>query len=194
MTSCSKSQEIKAEKEAFPKAKVSFQDYENLIAQVKNHRAERLVTLKEFLEKSQDENTIILDTRSKAMYDRKHIKGAINLNFSDFTQMNLSRVIPHNKTKILIYCNNNFLDDNFHFPSKELRPLKIQTVGNKNSDAQKSNSENKEITLALNIPTYINLYGYGYKNVYELSQLISSVNKKDIEFEGTSVIKIQDKL
>jgi hypothetical protein len=40
--------------------------------------------------------------------------------------------------------------------------------------------------LALNIPTYINLYGYGYKNVYELDELVN-VNDKRIEFEGTAV-------
>ena len=42
--------------------------------------------------------------------------------------------------------------------------------------------------MALNIPTYINLYGYGYRNVYELDEL---VNVKDprIHFEGSIVPK-----
>jgi hypothetical protein len=38
--------------------------------------------------------------------------------------------------------------------------------------------------LALNIPTYINLYGYGYRNVYELNELIN-VSDPSIKFEGT---------
>jgi hypothetical protein len=40
--------------------------------------------------------------------------------------------------------------------------------------------------MALNVPTYINLYGYGYHNVYELDEL---VNVKDprVKFEGTEV-------
>ncbi len=46
----------------------------------------------------------------------------------------------------------------------------------------------KEITLALNIPTFINLYGYGYKNVYELGDLVS-VFMDPIKFEGTDVPK-----
>lgn len=31
----------------------------------------------------------------------------------------------------------------------------------------------KRVELALNIPTFINLYGYGYKNIYELGDMIS---------------------
>ena len=46
----------------------------------------------------------------------------------------------------------------------------------------------KPLTLALNIPTYINLYGYGYKNVYELSELVSVFDRR-IEFEGTAIGK-----
>ena len=42
--------------------------------------------------------------------------------------------------------------------------------------------------LALNIPTYINLYGYGYRNVYELNELVS-VRDRRVEFEGTTVGK-----
>ena len=44
----------------------------------------------------------------------------------------------------------------------------------------------KPITLALNIPTYINLYGYGYRNIYELSELINT-NSQKLEFEGTAI-------
>lgn len=40
--------------------------------------------------------------------------------------------------------------------------------------------------MALNIPTYINLYGYGYRNVYELHELVD-VKDPRIEFEGTIV-------
>jgi len=41
--------------------------------------------------------------------------------------------------------------------------------------------------MALNIPTYINLYGYGYKNVYELSELIS-VSDSRIKLEGSAIV------
>jgi hypothetical protein len=44
----------------------------------------------------------------------------------------------------------------------------------------------KTLSLALNIPTYINLYGYGYKNIYELDELISFFDQR-IVYEGTSI-------
>ena len=45
--------------------------------------------------------------------------------------------------------------------------------------------------MALNIPTYINLYGYGYHNVYELNELVN-VNDPLIIFEGTIVEQTED--
>ena len=30
----------------------------------------------------------------------------------------------------------------------------------------------KSAPLALNIPTFINLYGYGYRNIYELGDIV----------------------
>lgn len=156
---------------------VSFEDYDKLMDEVKEHRSSRLVTLQEFAKLAGEENVIILDTRSDQMYNSKHIKGAVHLNFSDFTVNTLAEIIPSTDTKILIYCNNNFEDDQKNFPTKMSLPRKEIKGGG-----------DKGITLALNIPTYINLYGYGYKNVYELNELLS-VNDPGIEFEGTSVSK-----
>ena len=48
---------------------------------------------------------------------------------------------------ILIYCNNNF--------SQQRPPVMLKIV-----------------QLALNIQTYIHLYGYGYRNVHELNDVI----------------------
>ncbi len=155
---------------------ISFDDYDKLMDEVKEHRQSRLVELPEYLEMAKENGVIIMDTRSDAMYNSKHVKGAIHLNFSDFTQERLAEIIPSADTKILIYCNNNFKDDEKNFPTKMVVPPSIKKGG----------GGDKGITLALNIPTYINLYGYGYKNVYELSELIST-NDLRIEFEGTSV-------
>lgn len=152
-------------------AKVDFDAYEKLVAEVKEHRKSHLVSLDEFVKMSKDPKVIIIDTRSDAMYKAKHVKGAVHLNFSDFTQQNLARLIKSKDTKILIYCNNNFDKDEANFPTKVYVP---------------SNKEEKNLTLALNIPTYINLYGYGYKNVYELDELVSTYDQR-IKFEGTSV-------
>lgn len=158
-----------------PNPIVSYSDFESLVMEVKQHREDRLIDLDAFLKMSKAENTIILDTRSKEMYDRKHIKGAIHLNFSDFTQENLDRIIPNFKSTILIYCNNNFIGDEINFASKVVIPNKI--------DDSKS-----QVSLALNIPTYINLYGYGYRNVYELSELISIFDSR-VKYEGSTTIK-----
>ncbi|MGB0743834.1 MAG: hypothetical protein ACPGSB_04845, partial [Opitutales bacterium] len=50
--------------------------------------------------------------------------------------------------------------------------------------------QKKPLMMALNIPTYINLYGYGYRNVYELSELVD-VNDPRIEFAGSTVKQMQ---
>jgi hypothetical protein len=45
--------------------------------------------------------------------------------------------------------------------------------------------------MALNIPTYVNLYGYGYHNVYELNELVN-VNDPRITFEGSIVEQTEE--
>lgn len=165
----------KAQDQGFRKAKVDFSAYEELVGRVKEHRKSRLINVDEFVKMSTEEGVIILDTRSDRMYRRKHIKGAIHLNFSDFTQQNLMKVIPTANTKVLIYCNNNFEGDEVNFASKVVVPALIQ-------------KDIKPITLALNIPTYINLYGYGYRNVCELSELVMLFDKR-VKYEGTEVEK-----
>lgn len=160
-------------------AKVDFDAYENLVSEVKEHRKSRLLGLDDFIKASKQKNVLIIDTRSDEMYNNKHIKGAIHLNFSDFTQANLAKIIPVLTTKILIYCNNNFDGDEVNFATKAVVPSMVT-------------SDIKELTLALNIPTYINLYGYGYRNVFELSEFISVYDHR-IEFEGKSVKKLTSK-
>ncbi len=123
---------------------------------------------------SQEDNVVILDSRSQYFYDRKHLSGAIHLDFSEFTQESLDKILPSRDTKILIYCNNNFSDDPINFASKTSR------VAPKMNDDQ--------LMLALNIPTYLNLYGYGYENVYELNELVS-VDDPRITLVGTDVKK-----
>lgn len=155
------------------KAFVSYDDFEALVKEVKAHREQRLLSVDEFAKMMNNKDVVVLDTRSQAMYDEKHIKGAVHLTFADFTQENLAKVIPSFDTKVLIYCNNNIADDSEFFATKAVMP----------SVAKSQNI--KQITLALNIPTYINLYGYGYRNVYELADLISAFDGK-IEFVSSN--------
>lgn len=190
-------------------ALVDFDAYEKLVSEVKQHRQSRLLNAEEFVKASKEKNVIILDTRSDAMYAAVHVKGAIHLNFSDFTQDNLKKIIPSPDYKILIYCNNNFIskplpvastvintkDYGKYFATKSFRPeQKIQPQQSSGSIRKNAApvsyppANAKPVTLALNIPTYINLYGYGYRNIYELSELVNTYGDK-IEFEGTAVNK-----
>ena len=111
------------------------------------HRATRRVSEAEFIRMSREPGTIVLDARSRDRFEELHVKGAINLAFADIAVESLQRTIPDKGTRILIYCNNNFIGDLSAFPTKIAR-------------------------ASLNLSTYIALYSYGYRNVYELAPLI----------------------
>ncbi|MBI3238776.1 MAG: rhodanese-like domain-containing protein [Flavobacteriia bacterium] len=186
---------------------VNFDDYLSLAQEVKLYREDRLVSLNTYNQLASQPNTVILDTRSDSMYMAKHVKGAIHLNFSDFTQSNLAKLIPDPNTVILIYCNNNFLEnvtlkiEDRYFMSKSAPPrMDIKPVFESKTGSLRSSDEETEeiietpvstakpLTLALNIPTFINLYGYGYRNIFELGELVNT-NDPRIQFEGTAVEK-----
>ncbi len=131
---------------------IRFDQFLDLSGEVFEERQSRLVSVERFLEMAKQKGTMVLDTRSKAAFDEVHIEGAVHLNFSDFTEKKLAEVIPSKETRILIYCNNNFVADQ---PGTEMAAL-----------------VSKAPPLALNIPTFINLSGYGYKNVYELADVL----------------------
>ena len=171
-----------AQDNPYPKAKVSFDDFKNLVAEVETHREKRLIDLDTFIKMSKEPGVIILDSRSTFRYERIHLKGAKHLSFTDFTQNNLGEVIPSFETIILIYCNNNFEGNQTDFASKVAMPI----TRSGNIITAQFNSQEKPLMMALNIPTYINLYGYGYHNVYELNELVN-VNDPRITFEGSIV-------
>ncbi len=177
-------QAVLAQETNFPKAKVSFEDFKNLVAEVEPHRSSRLVDFNTFLKMSTEPGVIILDTRSTFRYERIHLKGAKHLSFTDFTQANLAGVIPSPETTILIYCNNNFEGDQVNFTSK----IAVPKPGAGRFITAQFNNQAKPLMMALNIPTYINLYGYGYRNVYELNELVH-VNDPRVTFEGTLTIR-----
>jgi hypothetical protein len=129
-------------------ANIDFDGFLGLIGELGEYRKDRLVDLATFNEMKADPKTILLDTRSAEAFMLGHIDGAVNLNFSDFTDEKLAAVIGDKDTRILIYCNNNFSDN--------IAPVML-----------------KRVELALNVPTFINLYGYGYENIYELGETVS---------------------
>lgn len=163
---------------------VDFEAFMTLAAEVQPYRRKHLVSLDTFNSWAQMPGTVILDTRSDSLYNGKHLKGAIHLDFTNFTQESLAALIPNRNTRILIYCNNNFKDFFFEpafFVSKAIRLPDVQGSG-----ASKAKLNQKPLSLALNIPTFINLYGYGYKNVYELGEQVFVLDRR-LKFEGTAV-------
>ncbi|WP_300379246.1 rhodanese-like domain-containing protein [Henriciella sp.] len=139
-------------------ADIDYRGFAQVSEKVMTYRESRKVSLAGFNEMRTQPDTIILDTRSRAAYEAGHIRGAVHLNFSDITDEALADLIPTRDTRILIYCNNNFTDD--------ARPVML-----------------KRSPFALNIPTFITLYGYGYENIYELGEQVS-IHDADVYWTG----------
>lgn len=170
----------------YPKANVDFDDFKQLVAEVERHREKRLIDLDTFLAMSRAPGVVILDARSRFRFDRLHVEGATHLNFSDFTQENLRQVIPTPDTTVLIYCNNNFDGNQEDFATKVAGPFGARPEGVRSTRTAGSDGAGEPLMMALNVPTYINLFGYGYRNVYELNELVS-VDDPRIRFAGSSV-------
>jgi len=111
------------------------------------HRADHRLSEADFIRMSREPGTVVLDARSKEKFDELHVEGALHLSFPDIAIDTLAALLPDKDVRILIYCNNNFRGAEGPFPSK--LP-----------------------SASLNLPTYIALYDYGYRNVYELGPLI----------------------
>jgi hypothetical protein len=136
-----------------PNPQIDYAGFQALTGKVSGYRASRLLTWNEFAAAARQPGTLILDARSADAYASGHIQGAVNLPFTDFTAESLARVIGDRDRPILIYCNNNFRND---------QPPVMK----------------KAVELALNIQTFINLVGYGYPNVRELNEVVDFNNPK----------------
>jgi phage shock protein E len=127
---------------------IDYAGFKSLTGEVEAYRKDRLVSMADFQTRAAKGDVLVLDARSAAAFRQGHIKGAVNLPLPDFTAEALAEVIGANPNReVLIYCNNNFINNR--------RPVVT-----------------KALPLALNIQTFINLYGYGYKNVYELGEAV----------------------
>ena len=73
---------------------------------------------KDFIRMAADPKTVILDARSAEMFGVLHVRGAQNLSLPDITAEELAKVIPSKSTRVLIYCNNNFLNAPKAFATK----------------------------------------------------------------------------
>ncbi len=149
--------------EEIPNPAIQYTGFVKLTRELEPVRSKNRVSEADFLKMAAEPGTVILDARSTDKFERIHVKGALHLAFTDFTEDALKKVIPDKTTRILIYCNNNFDKEPIGFASKTA-------------------------TVALNIQTFINLHAYGYKNVYELGPFLD-VKTTKIPFEGNSVPK-----
>ena len=146
-----------------PNRLIDYSAFLNNARQVKGVRESRRLTEDQFLQAMSEPGVVILDARSAAKFRLRHLRGAVNLSLPDFTAEELAKITPIRDTKILIYCNNNFLGSDQAFPSKAP-------------------------AASLNISTYVNLATYGYTNIYELGPLIN-VKTSKLPFEGDEVSK-----
>ena len=129
---------------------VDYAGFARLATELGPVREAHRLPWQEFISRARAEGAILLDARTPAAFARGHIDGAINLPFTDFTADSLRAAIgPDANRPIYIYCNNNFRDHRAPVPLKSA-------------------------PLALNIPTFINLHGYGYANVWELADVIGT--------------------
>jgi phage shock protein E len=136
-----------AEEGEFPNKLIDYQTFRREVYEVDALQASRTVSVEKFLAMAGEPNTVILDARSARMFEGLHVDGAVNLDYSEFTAETLAKVIPSKDTRILIYCNNNFLRE------KEFMATKVAPA-------------------SLNIHTFVTLFSYGYKNVYQLGPLV----------------------
>jgi phage shock protein E len=148
---------------ASPNPNIDYKTFLKDAQRVEQVRASRRLSEADFLKTMNQPGVILLDARNPNRYAQRHIKGAINLDFTEFTAESLSRIIPTKDTKILIYCNNNFTG------SPEAFAMKAPPT-------------------SLNISTYVSLTSYGYSNIYELAPTLDIATSK-LAFAGTEVTK-----
>src|SRR5262249_37063714 len=92
-----------------PNRLIDYAGFQKIAREVQPVRERRRVTEEQFARLAAEPGTVILDARSADKYALRHIRGAVSLPFTDFTDESLARVIPSKDTRVLIYCNNNFL-------------------------------------------------------------------------------------
>ena len=140
---------------------IQYPKFLRLVQDLEKVRSGHRISEEDFLRMAAEPGTVVLDARTKDKFDAIHVKGAVHLAFTDFTDNALQTLIPDKATRVLIYCNNNFKNEPVNFASKGAG-------------------------VALNIQTFVNLHAYGYKNVYELAPLLD-VKTTRIPFEGGTV-------
>ena len=145
-----------------PNPSIDMKAFLKVAKKAAEHRQTRRLTEDDFIRMSREPGVVVLDARSAKKFDELHIRGAVNLSFPDITVDSLATMFPDKDAVILIYCNNNFVNAEDAFPRK-VAPA------------------------SLNISTYVSLYTYGYRNVYELGPLLD-VKTTKLDLVPTAVV------
>jgi hypothetical protein len=148
-----------------PNALIDYRRFQQIAQEIAPVRERRRLTEAQFAAMSAEPGTVVLDARSADKYALRHIRGAVSLPFTDFTAESLAKFIPTKSTRVLIYCNNNFLG----------APVSLVS---------------KCAPASLNISTYIALTAYGYTAIYELGPLLD-VATTLLPFEGTEMLTLK---
>ena len=147
--------------DTIPNPLIDYDGFKKIVVESMEERELGRLTEDQFIAMMNQNDVVLLDARTESRYALRHIKGAINLPFTEFTESSLAAVIPRKDSKILIYCNNNFEGSPTAFASKAP-------------------------AASLNLSTYTSLKAYGYSNIFELGPLLN-ISTTKIPFEGTEV-------
>src|SRR5207248_2371263 len=128
-----------AETNNIPNSLIDYDTFLTNAVAVRLLRSERRVTEEQFIGMATEPGTVIFDARSDDKYARLHIAGTRHLSFPEITADELAKIFPTKSTRILIYCNNNFLNAPGTFATKAA-------------------------PASLNIHTFNTLFNYGYTN------------------------------
>lgn len=140
---------------------IDYRGFRQIVQNTQATRDLRRLDEPQFVAAMQQPGVVILDARSADAFALRHVRGAVNLPFTDFTAARLAKLLPTPDTPVLIYCNNNFGGSPTAFPTKVAR-------------------------ASLNLATWTSLRAYGYDNVYELGPYLQVTNTA-IPFDGTEV-------
>ncbi|WP_205012827.1 rhodanese-like domain-containing protein [Sphingomonas panacisoli] len=126
---------------------IDYPAFAKLARDLQPIRDRHRLSLAQFQAMAASGKAVILDARSADAFAAGHIAGAINLPLTDFTAEALAEKLPDRSRPVLIYCNNNFVNN--------VRPVVL-----------------KSAPVSLNIQTFINLHAYGYTQVWELADRV----------------------
>ncbi len=153
--------QVVAQETRIPNRLIDYGTFQKIVVNSAPERETRRLTETQFISMMEEQGVVVLDARSESRYKLRHVRGAINLPFTEFTESTLAAVIPSKDSKVLIYCNNNFEGS-------------VQAFAPKLAAA------------SLNLSTYTSLKAYGYTQIFELGPLLNLATTQ-IPFAGTEV-------